>query len=377
MQKVRQSNMELLRIIAMTMIVLFHFLGQGGVLDHTSGPSYAVAFVLSQGGRISVNLFLMIGCWFMCDSPFRASKVLRLWGEVFFYTTVITLLTCMVWGAPMVSVIQAFFPFFAFPLWFACVYIFLMLMSPFLRHILALSRRTVRSLLLLGFLAIPVFCSLHKLMDTRLDDFLWFMYVFLFIGYYKKYLSQNGISKGWFLLAGIGMYLVFIVIHLISRATDNTLLHFLEKVAAQYRRDIKSLPNFACSLCLFLFFTELELPVHKTINTIASSVFAVYIIHQTPVFFDHLWYDVMRIGNWYDSPLLFPYIALCVVALYAGCMLMDAARKKWIEPLWVRSSVFRFAEEKISGLYSELLSENIFSARKPVGCESAPDQKRI
>ena len=83
MQKVRQSNMELLRIIAMTMIILGHFLGQGGVLENTSGLPYAVAFLLSQGGRISVNLFLMIGCWFMCDSPFRASKVLRLWGEAF------------------------------------------------------------------------------------------------------------------------------------------------------------------------------------------------------------------------------------------------------------------------------------------------------
>ena len=227
-----------------------------------------------------------------------------------------------------------------------------MFMSPFLRHILALPWRTVRSLLLLGFLAIPVFCSLHGLMDTMLDDFLWFMYVFLFIGYYKKYLSQNSIPKGWFLLAGIGIYLALIAIHIISNATDSTLLHFLEKAAAQYRRDFKSLPNFVCALCIFLFFTKLKLPVHKTINTIASSAFAVYIIHQTPVFFDHLWHDVMRIGNWYDSPFLFPYAALCVAALYAGCMLIDTARKKWIEPMWVRSRVFRFVEQTIDNLYN-------------------------
>lgn len=297
----------------------------------------------------------------MCDRTFRASRVLRLWGEVFLYTTVVSLLVFVIWGAPFSDMVKAFFPFLFFPLWFACAYIFLMHMSPFLRLFLELPRPVVRAMLLIGFLAIPVFCSLHGIMDTMLDGFLWFLYVFLFIGYYKKYLSQNNIPKRWLLFVGILIYLGLISINYISNATDNLLFAFLERVAWQYRRDYKSLPNFICSLSIFLFFTKLELPANKRINTIASSAFAVYIIHQTPVFYDHLWYDIMRIGNWYDSRFLIPYIAICVIGLYAGCMVIDAARKKWIEPLWVRSRIFRFAEQKIDALYRDLSHVRILS----------------
>ncbi len=46
MQKIRQSNMELLRIIAMMLIILGHLLGQGGGTNSYKRPYLHLGFCL-------------------------------------------------------------------------------------------------------------------------------------------------------------------------------------------------------------------------------------------------------------------------------------------------------------------------------------------
>ena len=75
----RKSNYELMRIVAMIMIVMGHFWGQSNYAELAAGYSYYLGGILSHGSRIAVNVFLFMGIWFMLEGEFKASRILKLY----------------------------------------------------------------------------------------------------------------------------------------------------------------------------------------------------------------------------------------------------------------------------------------------------------
>ena len=75
--KLRQSNFELIRIIAMLMIVGAHYLGHGILKVRTANVynafmqgdfvNQAISVLYSPGGKTGVALFFMITGYFLCN----------------------------------------------------------------------------------------------------------------------------------------------------------------------------------------------------------------------------------------------------------------------------------------------------------------------
>ena len=61
-QSVRRSNFELLRIVAMLMIIAYHLCGHGGLKFDASvfSVNHLWTDVFSMGGKIGVNIFFLI-----------------------------------------------------------------------------------------------------------------------------------------------------------------------------------------------------------------------------------------------------------------------------------------------------------------------------
>ena len=57
----RNSNIEILRIICMSLIVLAHFIYQSNAYDISDNIVFITIF--GNGHKIAVNLFLLIGSW--------------------------------------------------------------------------------------------------------------------------------------------------------------------------------------------------------------------------------------------------------------------------------------------------------------------------
>lgn len=87
MAKGRNSNIEILRIIAMLMIVLDHYsshglFGLGSVLEYSVNRYIAnIAFQ----GKIGNALFVLISGYYMCVSRITMRKLFRIWAETAFY----------------------------------------------------------------------------------------------------------------------------------------------------------------------------------------------------------------------------------------------------------------------------------------------------
>lgn len=127
----RQSNFELLRILAMLLIVAGHFYRQSEG-HHMNGCLPILLF--TSGSRVAVNLFLMIGVWFMVDKSFDARRIFKIWNTVWFWSVVLTC-AVIIAGHPVsiTHCITALFPIIFYNLWFASAYIILLLLAPYLQ----------------------------------------------------------------------------------------------------------------------------------------------------------------------------------------------------------------------------------------------------
>ena len=190
--KIRNSNIELLRLIAMFFILTGHYASYSGLLETTTGANQVFMFLTGSAARISVSVFLIIGIWYMVDQPFHAERAVKLYGEIWFYGVIISAAFC-VFQLPVsgYSVIRTAVPFFLRSTWFGTAYISLILVAPLLNRVLEINKRTLRSLLiLLAFITVP-FVSMGGFTDTWLDVIFYFMYIYILVGYYKKYLHER------------------------------------------------------------------------------------------------------------------------------------------------------------------------------------------
>lgn len=92
--KMRESNFELLRIIAMMFIFVYHYINYGGILNVGSYTiNKLIALFLYSGGRVGVNIFILIMGYFMINSKFKIKKVFKMMFQVFFYSVILAILS--------------------------------------------------------------------------------------------------------------------------------------------------------------------------------------------------------------------------------------------------------------------------------------------
>ena len=349
-KKERKSNFELLRIIAMLLIISGHFIGQSEVLNHVNSINEFYLRIIGRAARIASNIFLLIGTWFMVDSKYKSSRIWKLYGEVALYTISITLIMVIInVNVTIKQVIRGLLPFFGYPVWFASAYIMLLLLSPFLKKIIEWDMKILGKFILFLFILISITSTLPSQQTAYVADCCWFIFVYLFIGYFKR-LNINLKSHKWFFLgAGLFIYFILVITEYICIRYENKygILSVGTYLSKKYLSDLKTIPNFLSSFCIFVFFANIDLKLNKIINFIASTTFGVYIIHQVPAFIDFLWHKIFVCDLWINSKFVFIYSIITIVLVYIVASIIDICRKKWLEPLWTGSKIYKYLCEKL------------------------------
>ncbi len=99
-QKQRDSNLELFRIIVMLSIIAHHYVVNSGIwgVIQESEPSTNTLFYYLFGmwGKTGINCFVLITGWFMCTSQITLRKFLKLLLEIEFYKIIIGIIFILV-----------------------------------------------------------------------------------------------------------------------------------------------------------------------------------------------------------------------------------------------------------------------------------------
>ena len=88
--KIRQSNFELMRIISMFMIVIYHIIIHGNIIENISSPSHHIFFTFIKSlTLIGVNSFIILTGYFQSKTTINFKKILVLILQLFFYKIII------------------------------------------------------------------------------------------------------------------------------------------------------------------------------------------------------------------------------------------------------------------------------------------------
>ena len=102
-KSLRNSRVELLRIISMILIVAFHATRMGCI--ETSQPFYIYfsGIVLGSWGILGVDIFVIISSYFLVDQNFKSQRLINIAFQTFTYLFLYFVLSFILWLIPRTS----------------------------------------------------------------------------------------------------------------------------------------------------------------------------------------------------------------------------------------------------------------------------------
>lgn len=336
----RNSSIELLRIISMIMITFHHFAVHGGFVwsaNEVTIPHFWYNLI-SMGGKIGVDVFILISGYFLIDSRgglFNFKRVIKIWGQVFFYLILFYLLFCGfgLCDFHVKTLIKACFPFAFDFWWFASTYFVLYLLHPFINKMLnSFDKKTYQAFLFLTVFCWSVIPTFVK-SQYQGNSLLWFITLYAIAGYAKRFGFNEKIhTKHYFML-----FILFSVITYLTSAVFTILGAKNEKFAIYttcfYGQE--KLTILLISLTLFMAFATLRFKYSKLINTIASATFGVYLIHDNCLVRPFLWREVFKNYEYQNSKMIIVYSIGVVVLVYVVCTIIDLIRQLVFEKMYL------------------------------------------
>ena len=359
---VRNSNIEILRIIGMLFIILQHALSVG--LSFDSMPEISGSLIFMQTfigctGWLGNMLFIMISGYFLYDSKFSLKKILMLWFQLFLYSAGISLIVYIckiqIYGVTgtgfcftrlvdkrcmkLSELIFSFMPFCTAQNWYATKYIVFLFFVPFLNVMVRqLDRKMHARLILLMFVIINVF-SIVPFFDVYLiNDYSAFFMLFFAGSYMKKYKDfLSGVSGTSFIAAGILMPVLYVTLRFLLLCSYGT----IDSVSSGPASIVFSSHLYNLILtwsAVSLFAGALRIPERHfpAVNLIASSTFGIYLLHNHNYFRRNVWMDFFNLNEKFDGGSFIPSVILAVFAVFTVCSIVDILRKILLEPLYAR-----------------------------------------
>lgn len=329
----RKSNIELLRIILMLIIISHHYVVNSGLTNLIYGHEYTFKdiyyLLFGFGGKIAINIFILITGYFMCTSKITLNKFVKLLFEVEFYK-LLTLVFFIVTGYAtftLKSAIYYLLPITSIWIRFTECYLIFYLLIPFVnKFIKSLSQKEHLIFILIVLFFFSILGSL-SFISVTINYVTWFIFIY-FIGAYirlypeTKYLKIiNDKKKSLFFL------LFFLILAFIS----------IPYKGYFYVNDVNKILAVLIAVFTFLFFINININYNKFINTAAASTFGILQIHaNSDLMRSWLWENVFNTTYFYHTNVFILHSILTVIIVYVVCLFIDIVRINCIEKYFLK-----------------------------------------
>lgn len=331
----RDSNFELLRILLMLVIIAHHYVVNSGItslydFNHITGNMIFLQ-IFGFGGKMAINIFIMITGYFMVKSEFGLTKWLKLWLEIMFYNIFISIILFLGgYTFSIKTILQTLFPItYTVQVGFASTFMFMYLMIPFINLMLhGLSEKQHRTLVML-LLYLFTGISTFSLFNNTFSELGWYISVYIIAAYislYPKDIYQN--QKKWISVFA-GTYILIcgsiLVVDFVGVRFGFTAYYYMVINAHKFLAVIGA-------VSIFLIFKNLKIKHSKLINTVSTTTFGVLLIHaNSDVMRQFLWKDFLKNMLFYNSNMLIVHAVCSVLGIYCICVIIDLLRIKFVE----------------------------------------------
>lgn len=377
-KKSRQSNLELLRIVSMVLIIVWHMFVHGNIapgIYNTSVTAFVIRFFQSLS-VIAVNCYVLISGYFLVKSKFKIKRLLTLMGQVFCYSAGIytaLVLTGKISFEPE-AFVHAFLPTLFKEYWFVTIYVAMYMLSPVLNRIIrGFSKRQLQAavcILLFLFMLWPTVKDCFELKTGQ--GIVWFVTLYLTSAYLRLYYTPKGkaLKSGVFFAAAIlSSFIIKVIlvysVSLFGNESGDFIKYNLYYPLTHY---YNSVFVYFGAAAFFIFFLNIKITnksANKIINLFAPLTFGVYLIHDN-VYIRKLLWNMVDAPSHIDSMFFLIYAVAAVVLIYVVCSAVEKCRmiifrpvnnSKWLDSLCSKLTQFMyFSFEKIQICLSKILS---------------------
>lgn len=357
MKKTRESNFELMRVVSIIFIILYHTIIHSNILTNSSGMmNNALEFIICLI-IIHVNSFVLLTGYFQYNKKFKVQKFWSIFNTMYFYRIVIPIILLILGVIALTpqNIFDTIFPFNNY--WFIITYLGLYTLSPFLNKIIEHTSKKEHKtiiLLLLIFSSIIPYISYQHVLTNNGFSLISFMYLYLIGAYINKYEIVkwlfNKFSKikirvilivGIIILASLN-FSTFIFTNIFNNS-NNVIINYINQVFTNGYTAYSNPIIVLQSICYFLLFATLKFK-NKFINILGTLPFGIYLIHENAFIRTNLykWLNI-DIINFNSTIKLIIYIIAMTFIIFIICAIIEFIRQKISQILHKKINKFKKA----------------------------------
>ncbi|WP_297081682.1 acyltransferase [uncultured Demequina sp.] len=318
----RNSSIEALRIAAMVGIVAHHYAVHGGVMGVTFDQDAAVTLsVASAFGKWGVDLFVLVGAYFMVKRPSRGRSLASIYAQVLPISLLI-LATFLVVAPDTVSgteIKKSVLPVIFGQYWFVTAYVMLVLIAPYLAMVATgLTRVQLGRLIAVGV----ALWSVLNLVDgvwLYVSDLAWFALLFMIASYMRLHPLPG--SRGAWIAAAFGTGVAIPVAMWIATTLRWNATGLPEDLG--WTRWLVAGPYSPLSLAFAVALLGAVLKSRerqsRVVNYWAAAAFGVYLIHDNPMVRAWVWSDLVETPRQASSDWLLLTALGTTLVIYVAC----------------------------------------------------------
>lgn len=331
----RRTGLELLRILAMFVIVLGHF------ITYSNGFTTAISIknplviaerMVESFGLFKINVFILITGFFMIEKQMDFSQIKKrlfpLWRQVFGYSVAILIVMFVFFRPSIIETTKSLFPILCYRYWFITTYFVLIILTPIInRAFHNIEEKSMRKIVLV---IVGCFALWQTIMPfvTTIDDMkgysiIWFVAVYIVGGYIKKFgidLVNNKLRIPIYILMSVCYLGYSYVVELLSTKTNI-------EVNIPYYNSIFAL---IASVALFNLFLKIDIngKLGRIISYLSGSVIAVYLISDNPLVRGVLYKNILNVDKYINHGIKSILIILLLALLvFVICLCIDILRR--------------------------------------------------
>lgn len=347
MNKTRDSNIELLKVIAIIIIVFAHNAPESNnVFLRGEVPFLFDTAIATRDWKklfIIFNFYMaqLANCiFYVCSSFFlvddnntKIKKILHIWVDVFFFSALYAIILKIVYPEIASSVFaKQFLPISLTSYGFISCYLVLYAIHPLLNKIIySFSKRTLAGIIIAGVVA---YCLVDFVIPG--DSFFYSgligaAIIYCIVAYMKLYLKEYCAKLKLNFLVLLANMVLLIVLILVSDYLGlkiNALSHIMK-----HWRSFRNPLIFLCALSLFNIFRKLKFE-NKYVNCISSCSLLIYVIHENPLFREYVRTDYFGwVYRTFTYEHLLMWDTVLAVLSFLGSLLIALLYKRTIQPL--------------------------------------------
>ena len=329
-RKERNYGIDLLKILAMFLMVVEHMFSFGGMRDGLSGPMYYSMIAAVLLCTWPVNAYALSTGVTGCGKAHRLSRLVELYLQVLFYTVSIGVILYLLGFVSIGEMLRNFFPLISNRYWYFTAYFFLFFLMPYLDKLIDsmdhFRLTVILSLLcLLNALSISgnIFHWNYGLSGS------WLCILYLFGGLLAKYRIAERVSARALLLIAAFCFLLSYLGYLI---VPGLAMRFAGVHYGEYQFMKFTAPTILLwALALVALFSKIKVKsavMQRWIVRVSALTFGVYLLHADSLLVDVLYRDKLSYLLHHSTAYALGMLLLYSAALFAVCLAVDFLRSR-------------------------------------------------